>query len=195
MDISPPLRASDVTFDEVADVIVVGMGVAGACAAIEAHEAGADVLVIERTSGGGGSSAMAGGYVYFGGGTRVQKANGFDDTVEDMFNYIMAVTPEPNDAEKIRLYCENSVAHFDWMERQGVPFNDRFFPGKDPEHPTNETLSWTGNEDASPFNDIAKPVPRGHKIGVPRGRGLCDDERANRHGPAPRHPGGSSIRR
>ena len=165
MDISPPLSHRDVTFDEVADVIVVGMGVAGACAAIEAKEAGADVLVIERTSGGGGSSAMAGGYVYFGGGTRVQKANGFDDTVENMFNYMMAVTPEPNE-QKIRLYCENSVAHFDWMVRQGVPFNDRFFPGKDPEHPTDETLSWTGNEDAWPFNEIAKPVPRGHKIGV-----------------------------
>jgi succinate dehydrogenase/fumarate reductase flavoprotein subunit len=165
MEISEPLSAKDVKFDQSADVIVVGMGVAGACAAVEAHEAGADVLVIERTSGGGGSSAMAGGYVYFGGGTRVQKANGFDDTVEDMFNYIMAVTPEPN-AEKIRLYCDNSVAHFDWMERQGVPFNDRFFPGKDPEHPTDETLSWTGNEDAWPFSEIAKPVPRGHKIGV-----------------------------
>jgi succinate dehydrogenase/fumarate reductase flavoprotein subunit len=165
MEISPPLSRRDVKFDTVADVIVVGMGVAGACAAIEAKEAGADVLVVERTSGGGGSSAMAGGYVYFGGGTRVQKANGFEDTVEDMFKYIMAVTPEPSE-EKIRLYCDHSVAHFDWMERQGVPFNDRFFPGKDPEHPTDETLSWTGNEDCWPFKDIAKPVPRGHKIGV-----------------------------
>jgi succinate dehydrogenase/fumarate reductase flavoprotein subunit len=165
MEISPPLSVHDVTFDMVADVIVVGMGAAGACAAIEAHEAGAEVLVIERTSGGGGSSAMAGGYVYFGGGTRVQKANGFDDTPEEMFKFIMAVTPEPNE-KKIRLYCDDSVAHFDWMVRQGVPFNDRFFPGKDPEHPTDETLSWTGNEDCWPFNQIAKPVPRGHKIGV-----------------------------
>jgi succinate dehydrogenase/fumarate reductase flavoprotein subunit len=59
MEISPPLSVHDVTFDIVADVIVVGMGAAGACAAIEAKEAGADVLVIERTSGGGGSSAMS----------------------------------------------------------------------------------------------------------------------------------------
>ena len=85
MEISPPLSVHNVTFDTVADVIVVGMGAAGACAAIEAKEAGADVLVIERTSGGGGSSAMAGGYFYFGGGTRVQKANGFDDTPDEMF--------------------------------------------------------------------------------------------------------------
>jgi succinate dehydrogenase/fumarate reductase flavoprotein subunit len=165
MEISPPLSRRDVTFDTVTDVIVVGMGAAGACAAIEAKEAGADVLVIERTSGGGGSSAMAGGYVYLGGGTRVQKANGFEDSAEEMFKYIMAVTPDPNE-QKIRLYCEDSVAHFDWLVRQGVPFNDRFFPGKDPEHPTDETLSWTGNEEAWPFNEIAKPVPRGHKIGA-----------------------------
>ena len=96
MEISPPLSAKDVTFDLEADVIVVGMGAAGACAAIEAKEAGADVLVIERTSGGGGSSAMAGGYVYFGGGTRVQKANGFEDTVQNMYDYMMAVSPEPD---------------------------------------------------------------------------------------------------
>src|ERR1700691_3430039 len=104
MEISPPFLAKDVTFDDVA----VGMGAAGASAAIEAREAVADVLVIERTSGGGGSSALAGGYVYLGGGTRVQKANGFDDTPQEMFKYIMAVTPEPNE-EKIRLYCDHSV--------------------------------------------------------------------------------------
>jgi len=94
MEIGGPLSSHDVAFDDVADLIVVGMGAAGASAALEAREAGADVLVIERTSGGGGSSAMAGGYVYLGGGTRVQKANGFDDTVENMFNYMMAVTPD-----------------------------------------------------------------------------------------------------
>ncbi|MDB5394060.1 MAG: hypothetical protein JWM91_1566, partial [Rhodospirillales bacterium] len=40
MDISPALSSKDVTFTDSADVIVVGMGVAGACAALEAHEAG-----------------------------------------------------------------------------------------------------------------------------------------------------------
>ncbi len=165
MEISPPLSSKDIAFDLEADVIVVGMGAAGASAAIEAKEAGADVLVIERTSGGGGSSAMAGGYVYFGGGTRVQKANGFADSVQNMYDYMMAVSPKP-DAVKIRAYCEGSVAHFDWMERQGVPFNDRFYSGKHSEHPSDETLSWTGNEDCWPYNLIAKPVPRGHKIGV-----------------------------
>jgi len=51
--------------------------------------------------------------------------NGFDDTVEDMYNYLVAMTPNP-DLEKIRLYCEHSLEHFDWLESQGiVPVHNR----------------------------------------------------------------------
>ena len=61
-------------WDVEADVVVVGLGCAGACAAIEAAEAGGDVLVLERAGGGGGTSAMSGGLIYMGGGTPVQTA-------------------------------------------------------------------------------------------------------------------------
>ena len=67
-------------WDREADVVVVGFGCAGACAAIEAAEAGADVLLLERASGGGGTSAMSGGLIYMGGGTPVQAACGIEDT-------------------------------------------------------------------------------------------------------------------
>ena len=42
-----------------ADIIVIGLGAAGASAAIEAHHAGAKVLVLERASAGGGSTEAA----------------------------------------------------------------------------------------------------------------------------------------
>ena len=48
-------------WDEEADVLVIGYGMAGACAALEALRAGADVLIVERYSGFGGSTASAGG--------------------------------------------------------------------------------------------------------------------------------------
>ena len=41
-------------WDREVDVIVVGLGSAGACAAIEAARLGASVLVIEKASFGGG---------------------------------------------------------------------------------------------------------------------------------------------
>ena len=43
-------------WDEAADVVVVGYGYAGAVAAIEAHDAGADVLLIEKMPDPGGIS-------------------------------------------------------------------------------------------------------------------------------------------
>ena len=146
-----------------ADVIIIGLGCAGVCAAIEAREAGADVLVFERASGGGGVTSMAAGHVYLGGGTRVQKAVGVEDTVDDMFTYLMMNTPEP-DEEKIRLYCEESVAHFDWLVSKGVPFNDTMYQGKHVMQMTDECLIWSGNEEVYPFRDEARPAPRGHKV-------------------------------
>jgi succinate dehydrogenase/fumarate reductase flavoprotein subunit len=156
-------------FDDTTDLVVVGMGAAGASAAIEGRAAGLDVVVLERASAGGGSSALCGGFIYLGGGTRVQKLNGFDDTVEDMFKYLMAMTPNA-DEEKIRLYCENSLEHFDWLERQGIVFNNGFYPDKHVEHSTEDGLAWTGNEKVWPFSEQAHAYPRGHKVTVEGGQ-------------------------
>jgi succinate dehydrogenase/fumarate reductase flavoprotein subunit len=41
------------TWDQEADVVVVGYGGAGASAAIAAHDAGAKVLIVEKNDGGG----------------------------------------------------------------------------------------------------------------------------------------------
>jgi succinate dehydrogenase/fumarate reductase flavoprotein subunit len=50
-------------WDETADVVVVGYGYAGAVAAIEAHDAGAEVLLIEKMPDPGGISITSGGNV------------------------------------------------------------------------------------------------------------------------------------
>lgn len=146
-----------------ADVIVVGAGMAGACAAIEARTAGASVLVVERASTGTGSTSAAGGHFYLGGGTAVQQACGFSDTAEEMARYLTATSPEA-DPEKIRLYTDSSVSHFDWLEAQGVPFDRSFYPQKNVVQPGRECLIWTGNEEVWPYRDSARPAPRGHKV-------------------------------
>ena len=148
---------------EEADVVVVGLGCAGVCAAIEAREAGAEVLVLERASGGGGVTSMAAGHLYLGGGTRVQNAVGIEDSVEDMYTYLVMNTPDP-DTRKIRAYCEESVEHFDWLVAHDVPFNDTMYKGKHVLQMTDECLIWSGNEEVYPFRDKAKPAPRGHKV-------------------------------
>jgi len=158
------INSSDVSeWHDSAEVVIVGYGAAGASAAIEARQAGADVLVLERASGGGGTTASAAGHVYAGGGTPVQKATGFEDSADAMFNYLMAISPEPAE-EKIRLYCDESLNHFAWLEEQGVPFNRTYYPYKNVYQPTDECLIWTGNEKVWPYREQAEPAPRGHKV-------------------------------
>jgi 3-oxo-5alpha-steroid 4-dehydrogenase len=165
-------KAAEVkSWDLEADVVVVGFGCAGACAAIEAREAGADVLVLERASGGGGTSANSGGLIYMGGGTPVQKACGFEDTPEAMFKFLMAALGPAPDEAKIRVFCDESVAHFYWFEEHGVPFKRTFYPEPGTEAPTDDCLVYSGGEDGHPFNRIAKPAPRAHKPQHPAAAG------------------------
>lgn len=158
------IAAADVAaWDRSADVVVIGQGVAGTCAALEAHRAGAEVLVIERASGGGGASALSSGIFYLGGGTPVQKALGYEDDADNMAKFLMA-SCDPLDPVAVRRFCDDSAAHFDWLETQGVPFERTGFKGKAVYLNTTECLLTTGNEKAWPFNEIAKPVARGHKV-------------------------------
>lgn len=158
-------------FDEEVDVLVIGLGAAGAAAALGAREAGAEVLVVERAGGGGGTSAMSGGVIYLGGGTALQKACGFEDSAEAMLAYLQASIGPGRDDAKLELYCEGSVAHFDWLVAQGIPYKERFYYGQSGEPPTDDGLVWSGSENVHPFRDLARPAPRGHVAAVPGAAG------------------------
>lgn len=146
-----------------ADVIVVGCGIAGICAALAAREAGAATLVLERSGGCGGSTAAAAGHFYLGGGTAVQTACGFADDAEALCAYLTAVSSAP-DEKKIAVFARGSAAHFDWLEARGVPFDRSYYASKAVIQPGRECLIWTGNERVWPFRDQARPAPRGHKV-------------------------------
>src|ERR1700742_3693133 len=185
-DVTPIPASSITSWDHEADVVIAGYGVAGAAAAVEASRSGADVLVIERTGSWGGAAAMAGGFIYLGGGTPLQKACGFDDSVDNMAAFLNAAMGPGADANRVGDYCAGSVDHFDWLVRCGVPFKPVFWgePGWEP--PGDEGLMFTGGENAFPFNTIAKPCPRGHIADGQQARRRSEcrlhaDEAAGRH--------------
>ena len=62
-------------WDVEADVVVVGFGAAGACAALEAAAQDRSVVVLDRFAG-GGATALSGGVVYAG-GSRYQPGRRF----------------------------------------------------------------------------------------------------------------------
>lgn len=158
-------------FDETVDVLVVGLGAAGAAATLEAAAAGAETLALERAAAGGGTSAMSGGVLYLGGGTALQTACGFEDSPEEMAKYLRASVGDAPDLAKIERYCEGSVAHYDWLVAQGVPFKPTFYHGCSGEPPTDDGLVWSGSERAYPFCEQARPAPRGHVPAMPHQAG------------------------
>ncbi|MCW2552515.1 MAG: fumarate reductase/succinate dehydrogenase flavoprotein domain protein [Mycobacterium sp.] len=166
-EIPETVAAEDISewSDEV-DVVVIGFGIAGGCAAVSAAAAGAKVLVLEKAAAAGGTTSMAGGHFYLGGGTAVQQATGHEDSADEMYKYLVAVSNDP-DLDKIRAYADGSVAHFDWLEDLGFQFERSFYPGKVVVPPNTEGLSYTGNELVWPFNERAVPAPRGHSVPVP----------------------------
>lgn len=165
-----PVPMKDVeSWTDEADVVVVGYGVAGVSAALGALELGSDVLVLEWTGGWGGAAALAGGFIYLGGGTSLQKVCGFEDSPEEMFKFLMAAMGPGADEAKVAPYCDHSVEHYDWLVRLGVDFKPEFYgqPGSVPG--ADEGLMYSGGENAWPFDQIARPAPRGHVPRLPPG--------------------------
>lgn len=159
-----PLSLRDVErWDAEHDVVVVGQGVAGGAAAIEAARAGADTLVLERMTRGGGATALSTGITYFGGGTPIQKACGFEDSVADMQAFVRMAAGEQADPERVRLYCEHSLEHFEWFRALGVEYKPTFIAEKTTHPFSDDCLTFSGNEEAWPHAEHARPVPRGHK--------------------------------
>jgi 3-oxo-5alpha-steroid 4-dehydrogenase len=142
-------------WDHEFDVVIIGFGVSGACAAQEAVQTGAKVLVLDRASAAGNESH--GTYIYMGGGTALQRAYKVEDTPDEMLKYLLSANgPEP-DKNRIQIYVERSIPDFDWLVSLGVPFSD---------DPSDGSLSFTGNELAYPSREMARPAPRGHSAHV-----------------------------
>jgi 3-oxo-5alpha-steroid 4-dehydrogenase len=154
-------------WDHEADVVVVGFGGAGACAAVEAADRGAEVLILERFQG-GGATTISGGVIYAGGGTSHQRAAGYDDTVAAMTEYLKLEAKDVVSAATLERFCASSAENLRWLESHGVPFEGSMSPRKT-SYPTNDYyLYYSGNELTPPYRDVAAPAPRGHRA---KGRG------------------------
>src|SRR4051812_45591284 len=97
------------------DVIVIGAGLAGHCASIEAARGGASVLLLEKTDNYGGSTAMSGGAFAFA-GTRAQQAQGIADNPELLQRDMLAWGQHLNDPQLVRAYAEHQHSAYLWLE-------------------------------------------------------------------------------
>jgi 3-oxo-5alpha-steroid 4-dehydrogenase len=173
-EVLPPLQVADgnsVAWDQQCDVLVVGWGAAGSCAALEARAQGADVLIADRFTGGGASS-KSGGVVYAGGGTRHQQAAGFNDSPQAMFDYLKHETQGVVSDDTLRRFCDDSVGNLEWLESHGVPYAHQMPPGggKTSYPPDGYFLYYSGNELVPDHGGSLPASPRGHRT-VGKGQG------------------------
>jgi fumarate reductase flavoprotein subunit len=103
-------------------VLIAGGGACGAVAALAAHAAGAEVLVLERDAVARGSTAMSQGLICAA-GTAAQRAAGVEDSHERFFADIMAKTRGQTDPVLARTIAENAGPALDWLIAQhDLPF-------------------------------------------------------------------------
>ncbi len=104
------------------DLIVVGAGTAGMACAISAAEAGAIVVVIEKTNQIGGTLHISGGHMSAA-GTRRQRERGIEDTPAQHLADIMRISQQTADPIVAGLAVELAPGTADWLEELNFPFD------------------------------------------------------------------------
>ncbi len=158
--------ANDERWDETCDILVVGMGIAGTCAALAASESrDQSILVLDRFDG-GGSSSLSGGVIYAGGGTKIQREAGVEDSPEAMLAYLLEETNGAVSEGTLRRFCSGSAEMIEWIEQHGVCFSAKVAPRK-ASYPTRDGyLYLSGNETVQQYADHIPPAARGHRVVV-----------------------------
>src|SRR5580698_5947144 len=112
MPLSPERRA---------DVIVVGGGLAGLMAVIEARRHGASVILMEKRDRLGGSTAVTAGLFAFA-GTDEQRDAGVDDDVESLRQDLLRAGNGYCDLALVEAYCHEQLAMYRWLKDHGIQF-------------------------------------------------------------------------
>ena len=101
------------------DVVVVGSGGAGLAAAIQAHDLGASVVVIEKMSviGGNTNKASAGMNAAE---TKFQRLKGIVDSKDLFYQETMIGGKNKNNPELLRYFVENAPDAIDWLDNNGI---------------------------------------------------------------------------
>ncbi|MGH8961308.1 MAG: FAD-dependent oxidoreductase [Jatrophihabitantaceae bacterium] len=107
--------------DEQWDVVVLGGGLAGACAADAAGEQGARVLLLEKRGVLGGSSVLSAGLIAYA-DTEEQRAAGIHDSAELLRRDLIEVGKHRADEALIERYCTEQADTYRWLREHGAVF-------------------------------------------------------------------------
>ncbi|HUM84583.1 MAG TPA: FAD-dependent oxidoreductase [Lachnospiraceae bacterium] len=145
-------------------LVVIAGGPAGLCAAVQAAENGAEVILIEKNAAVGGAANMGMGPLAI--GTSYQKRQMYDITVEKALNMIMEYTHYNIDGRLVKRYFDQSAETIEWLEDMGVEFEGayKYFTKSEPTWHIVKTDQGIGPRAASFMNKAL--FARAEELGV-----------------------------
>lgn len=149
-------------WDETVDVLVVGTGFTGLCAAIEAKNAGAsEVVVIDKMAFPGGNSALSGGG-FAAPGSEMQKAAGIEDSPEQLLKDMLRSGGNLNQIECAKVVAYGALDAYHWaVDYIGVKWDRLGFHGG---HSVARSCAFQNGNGAS----IIKPLlAKCKELGIP----------------------------
>lgn len=111
------------TWDKKTDVVVIGSGIAGLCAAVEASQKGAKVIILEAFVAPGGNTTMSTGW-FNAANSPIQRKLGIKDSADEFYKDSMEISNNKRNAEITRIVADESSATIEWLMKQGVTFLD-----------------------------------------------------------------------
>ena len=105
-------------------LVVIAGGPAGLSAAVQAAEDGVEVILLEKNAVVGGAANMGMGPLAI--GTKYQKRQMYDITVEKALRMIMEYTHYNIDGRLVKRYFEMSAETIEWLEEMGVEFEGAY---------------------------------------------------------------------
>ena len=111
------------SFDLECQTVIIGAGACGLVAALSAHEAGQEVLVIEADAVPSGSTALSAGLIPAA-GTAIQRAAGIEDDPALFASDIQAKAHGENDPALVDLMARHAAGVIDWLaDTHRLPFS------------------------------------------------------------------------
>ncbi len=112
------------------DVVVIGSGIAGLSAAIEAKSHYPRVLIIEKLTTAGGNSLISDGGIAVV-GSDIQRRKKIDDSVALLTQDILKAGGYQNNPKLVDTIAKHSNQAYEWTKAMGVQYQDRvdFFGG------------------------------------------------------------------
>ena len=125
-------QSDNIQWHREVDVVVLGACAAGLPAAIAARDGGASVMLVEQHFDIGGIAIMSGGSMHLGGGNRLQKQKGIEDSPDLVFRDWTRpdhVAARFNDRELGRKFADETVATFEFLTENGLDWEEDYLGG------------------------------------------------------------------